>query len=86
MVPSRAPSSSAGTRKTLDKAVYGMQGAKTQIMQILAQWISNPTVCRQRHRTAQGPMGVGKTSFAAQRNCDGTQSAIRVLQSGWSIG
>jgi hypothetical protein len=33
----------AETRKTLDAAVYGMNGAKTQIMQILAQWISSPT-------------------------------------------
>jgi ATP-dependent Lon protease len=51
------------TRKTLDKAVYGMQGAKTQVMQILAQWISNPTSVG-NVIALQGPMGVGKTSFA----------------------
>jgi len=51
------------TRKTLDKAVYGMNGAKTQIMQILAQWISNPSSVG-NVIALKGPMGVGKTSFA----------------------
>lgn len=53
----------ATTRKTLDSAVYGMQGAKTQIMQILAQWISNPKSVG-NVIALKGPMGVGKTSFA----------------------
>jgi ATP-dependent Lon protease len=53
----------AETRKTLDKAVYGMNGAKTQIMQILAQWISNPDSVG-NVIALKGPMGVGKTSFA----------------------
>jgi ATP-dependent Lon protease len=53
----------AQTRKTLDKAVYGMNGAKTQIMQILAQWISNPLSVG-NVIALKGPMGVGKTSFA----------------------
>jgi ATP-dependent Lon protease len=53
----------ATTRKTLDSAVYGMQGAKTQIMQILAQWISNPQSVG-NVIALRGPMGVGKTSFA----------------------
>ena len=51
------------TRKTLDGAVYGMQAAKTQIMQILAQWISNPDSVG-NVIALKGPMGVGKTSFA----------------------
>jgi ATP-dependent Lon protease len=53
----------AETRKTMDKAVYGMTGAKTQIMQILAQWISNPSSVG-NVIALKGPMGVGKTSFA----------------------
>ena len=53
----------ADTRKTLDGAVYGMQSAKTQIMQILAQWISNPDSVG-NVIALKGPMGVGKTSFA----------------------
>jgi ATP-dependent Lon protease len=53
----------ADTRKTLDKAVYGMQSAKTQIMQILAQWLSNPTSVG-NVIALKGPMGVGKTSFS----------------------
>ena len=51
------------TRKTLDKAVYGMGAAKTQIMQVLAQWISNPDSVG-NVIALKGPMGVGKTSFA----------------------
>jgi ATP-dependent Lon protease len=53
----------AETRKTLDGAVYGMNSAKTQIMQILAQWISNPQSVG-NVIALRGPMGVGKTSFA----------------------
>jgi len=53
----------AETRKTLDAAVYGMHGAKTQIMQILAQWISNPSSVGNVIALKGGP-GIGKTSFA----------------------
>ncbi len=51
------------TRSSLDKAVYGMDPAKTQIMQILAQWIANPGSVG-NVIALKGPMGVGKTSFA----------------------
>lgn len=51
------------TRVSLDKAVYGMHPAKTQIMQILAQWIANPSSVG-NVIALKGPMGVGKTSFA----------------------
>jgi ATP-dependent Lon protease len=51
------------SRITLDKAVYGMAPAKTQIMQILAQWIANPSSVG-NVVALKGPMGVGKTSFA----------------------
>lgn len=51
------------TRMSLDKAVYGMAPAKTQIMQILAQWIANPSSVG-NVIALKGPMGVGKTSFA----------------------
>ena len=50
-------------RATMDKAVYGMAPAKTQIMQILAQWIANPKSTG-NVIAMKGPMGVGKTSFA----------------------
>lgn len=53
----------ATTRETLDKAVYGMSAAKTQVMQTLAQWISNP-LSAGNVIALKGPMGVGKTSFA----------------------
>jgi len=51
------------SRITLDKAVYGMVSAKTQIMQVLAQWITNPTSIG-NVIALQGPAGVGKTSIA----------------------
>ena len=50
-------------RQKLDKATYGMDTAKMQIMQTIAQWISNP-VCVGNCIAMQGPAGVGKTSFA----------------------
>jgi ATP-dependent Lon protease len=50
-------------RGTMDEAVYGMLPAKTQIMQVLAQWIANPDSVG-NVVALKGPMGVGKTSFA----------------------
>ncbi len=50
-------------RTKMDMATYGMLPAKTQILQILAQWISNPTSVG-NVIAMRGPMGVGKTSFA----------------------
>jgi ATP-dependent Lon protease len=51
------------SRATLDKAVYGMIPAKTQILQVLAQWIANPSSVG-NVIALRGPMGVGKTSLA----------------------
>ena len=53
----------ADTQVTMDKAVYGMDPAKAQVMQIVAQWIANPTSVG-NVIALKGPMGVGKTSFA----------------------
>jgi ATP-dependent Lon protease len=50
-------------RKQMDEAIYGMVPAKTQIMQIIAQWVVNPDSLG-NVVALQGPMGVGKTSFA----------------------
>lgn len=46
----------------LDKAVYGMKDAKVQFMQMLAQWISNPTSVGNAI-AIKGPMGTGKTTL-----------------------
>jgi ATP-dependent Lon protease len=51
------------SKTTMDSAIYGMNGAKTQIMQIIAQWLVNPNSVG-NVIALQGPMGVGKTSFA----------------------
>lgn len=50
-------------RKIMDKSIYGMVPAKTQILQILAQLIVNPSSVG-NVIALQGPMGVGKTSLA----------------------
>lgn len=50
-------------RKQMDTHIYGMEPAKLQIMQTIAQWIVNPTSVG-NVIALQGPMGVGKTSFA----------------------
>lgn len=50
-------------RKLMDSEIYGMVPAKTQIMQVIAQWIVNPDSVG-NVIALQGPMGVGKTSFA----------------------
>jgi ATP-dependent Lon protease len=51
------------SRQYLDDAVYGMVPAKTQIMQVLAQWVTNPDSMG-NVIALHGPAGVGKTSIA----------------------
>lgn len=46
----------------LDETIYGQYRAKNKIMQILAQWISNPNSMGQII-ACEGPAGVGKTSL-----------------------
>lgn len=50
-------------RRTMDKHIYGMTPAKTQILQILAQLVVNPKSVG-NVIALQGSMGVGKTSLA----------------------
>jgi ATP-dependent Lon protease len=50
-------------RKQMDKHIYGMESAKLQIMQIVAQWIVNPESVGNVISLA-GPPGIGKTTFA----------------------
>ena len=49
-------------RNTLDEAVYGLDDAKMQIMQLLGQWISNPTSVGTAI-AIKGPPGTGKTTL-----------------------
>jgi len=51
------------SRNVMDKDIYGMNGAKTQIMQLISQWIVNPDSVG-NVIALHGPPGVGKTSFA----------------------
>ena len=49
-------------KKTLDDAVYGLNDAKIQIMQMIGQWISNPSAIGSAI-AIKGPMGTGKTTL-----------------------
>jgi ATP-dependent Lon protease len=46
-------------KSTLDSAVYGLNDAKMQIMQMLGQWIANPSAMGTAI-AINGPMGTGK--------------------------
>ncbi len=49
-------------KKQLDNCVYGLDDAKMQIMQMIGQWISNPTSLGTAI-AVKGPPGTGKTSL-----------------------
>ena len=53
------------SKTTLDTAVYGLNDAKLQIMQMVGQWISNPAAMGSAI-AIQGPMGTGKTSLVKE--------------------
>jgi ATP-dependent Lon protease len=49
-------------KRTLDEAVYGLDDAKMQIMQMIGQWIANPDSVGNAIAIA-GPPGTGKTTL-----------------------
>jgi ATP-dependent Lon protease len=49
-------------QKSLDHAVHGLDDAKLQIIQMLGQWISNPSALGSSV-AIHGPMGTGKTTL-----------------------
>jgi len=51
--------------KTLDNCVYGLNDAKLQIMQMVGQWISNPSAMGTAI-AIKGPMGTGKTTLVKE--------------------
>jgi len=55
----------AGAQKTLDDAVYGLNDAKMQIMQMLGQLITNPKAIGSAI-AIHGPPGTGKTSLVKE--------------------
>ena len=50
---------------TLDNAVYGLNDAKMQIMQLFGQWITNPDAIGSAI-AIKGPMGTGKTTLVKE--------------------
>jgi ATP-dependent Lon protease len=52
----------ANATQTLDDAVYGLNDAKYQVMQLVGQWISNPGATGTAI-AIKGPMGTGKTTL-----------------------
>ena len=53
------------TYKTLDKAIYGHNEAKTHILQVIGKWIKNPD-SGGNVLAIQGPMGNGKTTLVKE--------------------
>ena len=51
--------------QTLEDAVYGLDDAKIQIMQMIGQWISNPNSVGTAI-AIHGPMGTGKTTLVKE--------------------
>ena len=49
-------------KTTLDECVYGLNDAKLQILQMVGQWISNPSAMGTAI-AIKGPMGTGKTTL-----------------------
>ena len=49
----------------LDEAVYGLNDAKLQIMQMIGQWITNPQAVGNAI-AIKGPMGTGKTTLVKE--------------------
>ncbi len=55
----------ADAHEQLDKTIFGQNEAKNKILQIMAQWITNPS-SRGQMIALEGPPGVGKTSLVKQ--------------------
>ena len=53
------------TKKQLDSAIYGHKEAKTHILQVIGQWITNPK-SHGNVLALQGPMGNGKTTLVKE--------------------
>ena len=52
-------------QENMDNAVFGLNDAKMQIMQMIGQWISNPKSVGTAI-AIQGPMGTGKTTLVKE--------------------
>ena len=52
----------ADAKKILDEAVYGLEDAKMQILQLVGQWIANPNSLGNAI-AIKGPPGTGKTTL-----------------------
>lgn len=55
----------ADAKNTLDKAVYGLDDVKLQVMQMVGQWITNPDAIG-NSVAIEGPPGTGKTTLVKE--------------------
>jgi ATP-dependent Lon protease len=63
-------------KKTLDAAVYGLNDAKMQIMQMMGQLITNPSSIGTAI-AIQGPMGTGKTTLVKEYSTTSKKSKLK---------
>ena len=68
-------------KSTLDKAVFGHNRAKNQIIQIIAQQITNPG-CTGNCIAIQGPPGNGKTTLVREGICKSINRPFRSIPLG----
>lgn len=69
------------SKQILDSVVYGHQKAKSQIIQIIAQLITNPNAIGNVFGI-QGPMGNGKTTLLKDGLAKSLQRPFRIIQLG----
>ena len=63
--PEKCASFMEFAKDTLDGAVYGMNDVKLQMMQLIGQWIINPSAMGTAI-AIKGPMGTGKTTIVKE--------------------
>lgn len=72
-----------GSKKILDSAVYGHEETKENIIQLIAQWISNPESSG-NVIGIQGPMGNGKTTLVKNGIAKAIQRPFEFISLGGS--
>ena len=71
-------------KKTLDDAVYGLNDAKMQVLQMVGQWIANPKSVGTAI-AIKGPMGTGKTTLVKEGISKVLNKAFKFIALGGAV-